>query len=202
VVLTAHRYWAISRSGRHVLREGSVDVRVHADLSRPGTETQRNVSDDLRLTWQMSPRTSSRVLELAPRKTEHWTLASTLQRTPRTSRTCRRTTSKRYFPLDAVIEAAVRSSMGNTTETWTREPVKIRKRRRLSGHRVQYRDQLPCLRRISRATTRRFGPIAVRSPTSPLPRVQDRHDAAGRSGQPMSGQQDTFPRSAPASLSV
>jgi hypothetical protein len=83
------------------------------------------VSNDLRLTWQMSPKNKlSGYLNISPRRTEHWTLVSTLQpdasnlqRLPKNnfeSLTFRSTLSTRLL-----FEAAG----GKTTETWTREPV-------------------------------------------------------------------------------
>ena len=123
---TAHRYWGYQQIRTNTFYESDQSTFVFTpDLTRPGTETQRNVSDDIRLTWQMSPKNKlSGYFSIAPRTTEHWTLVSTLQ--PDASNlqnlpknnfetvTFRSTLSSRLL-----FEAG----MGNTTETWTREPV-------------------------------------------------------------------------------
>ena len=123
---TAHRYWGYQQIRTNTFYESNQSTFVFTpDLSRPGTETQRNASDDIRLTWQMSPKNKlSGYFSIAPRTTEHWTLASTLQ--PDASNlqnlpknnfetiTFRSTLSSRLL-----FEAG----MGNTSETWTREPV-------------------------------------------------------------------------------
>src|SRR5438552_1299217 len=123
---TAHRYWGYEQIRTNTFYEKDQSTFVFTpDTSRPGTETQRNVSDDIRLTWQMSARNKlSGYFSIAPRYTNHWTLASTLQ--PDASNlqnlphnnfetvTFRSTLSSRLL-----FEAG----MGNTTETWTREPV-------------------------------------------------------------------------------
>jgi len=123
---TAHRYWGYQQIRTNTFYESDQSTFVFTpDTSRPGTETQRSVSDDARLTWQMTPRNRlSGYWSIAPRYTDHWTLASTLQ--PDASNlqnlphnnfetvTFRSTISARLL-----FEAA----MGNTTETWTREPV-------------------------------------------------------------------------------
>jgi hypothetical protein len=123
---TAHRYWGYQQIRTNTFYESNQSTFVYTpDLSRPGTETQRNVSDDVRLTWQMSPKNKlSGYWSIAPRYTDHWTLASTLQ--PDASNlqnlpdnnfetiTFRSTISSR-----ALFEAG----FGVTNETWTREPV-------------------------------------------------------------------------------
>ena len=123
---TAHRYWGYQQIRTNTFYENDQSTFVFTpDLTRPGTETQRNVSDDIRLTWQMSPKNKlSGYFSIAPRKTEHWTLVSTLQpdasnlqNLPKNNfetMTFRSTVSSKLL-----FEAA----MGNTTETWTREPV-------------------------------------------------------------------------------
>jgi Carboxypeptidase regulatory-like domain len=123
---TAHRYWGYEQIRTNTFYESDQSTFVFTpDRSRPGTETQRNVSNDLRLTWQMSPKNRlSGYLNISPRRTEHWTLVSTLQpdasnlqRLPKNnfeSLTFRSTLSTRLL-----FEAAG----GKTTETWTREPV-------------------------------------------------------------------------------
>ena len=123
---TAHRYWGYKQIRTNTFYEKDQSTFVYTpDLSRPGTETQRSVSDDVRLTWQMSPKNKlSGYWSIAPRYTDHWTLASTLQ--PDASNlqnlpvnnfetvTFRSTISSR-----ALFEAG----FGVTNETWTREPV-------------------------------------------------------------------------------
>jgi len=78
---TAHRYWGYEQIRTNTFYESDQSTFVFTpDLTRPGTETQRNVNDDIRLTWQMSPKNKlSGYFSIAPRKTEHWTLVSTLQ---------------------------------------------------------------------------------------------------------------------------
>jgi hypothetical protein len=123
---TAHRYWGYQQIRTNTFYESNQSTFVYTpDLSRPGTETQRNISDDVRLTWQMSSKNKlSGYWSIAPRYTDHWTLASTLQ--PDASNlqnlpdnnfetvTFRSTISSR-----ALFEAG----FGVTNETWTREPV-------------------------------------------------------------------------------
>src|SRR5262245_11325181 len=123
---TAHRYWGYKQIRTNTFYEKDQSTFVYTpDFSRPGTETQRNVSDDVRLTWQMSAKNKlSGYWSIAPRYTDHWTLASTLQ--PDASNlqnlpdnnfetiTFRSTISSR-----ALFEAG----FGVTNETWTREPV-------------------------------------------------------------------------------
>ena len=123
---TAHRYWGYQQIRTNTFYESNQSTYVFTpDLSRPGTETQRNASDDIRLTWQMSPKNKlSGYFSIAPRTTEHWTLASTLQ--PDASN--QQNLPKNNF--ETVVFRSTLSSkllfeagMGNTTETWTREPV-------------------------------------------------------------------------------
>ena len=123
---TAHRYWGYQQIRTNTFYESNQSTFVFTpDLSRPGTETQRNASDDVRLTWQMSPKNKlSGYFSIAPRTTEHWTLASTLQ--PDASNL--QNLPKNNF--ETVVFRSTLSSkllfeagMGNTTETWTREPV-------------------------------------------------------------------------------
>lgn len=123
---TAHRYWGYEQIRTNTFYEGNPnDLVFDPDRSRPGTETQKNGSLDLRLTWQMSPKNKlSAYYNYAPRRTEHWTLVSTIQ--PDASQlqnlpvnhfetlTFRSTLSSRML-----FEAAA----GNMTEIWTREPV-------------------------------------------------------------------------------
>jgi hypothetical protein len=123
---TAHRYWGYKQIRTNTFYEKNpFDFVFDPDPARPGTESQHNVSDDIRLTWQISPRNKvSGYFNYAPRNTNHWTLGSTfqpdasnLQNLPVNhfeSFTFRSTISSK-----TLFEAA----MGNTSETWTREPV-------------------------------------------------------------------------------
>ena len=123
---TAHRYWGYQQIRTNTFYESDQSTFVFTpDFTRPGTETQRNISDDIRLTWQMSPRNKlSGYANIGPRYTDHWTLVSTLQpdasnlqNLPKNNfetMTFRSTVSSKLL-----FEAA----MGNMTETWTREPV-------------------------------------------------------------------------------
>src|SRR5436305_2867116 len=78
---TAHRYWGYQQIRTNTFYERDQSTFVFTpDFSRPGTETQRNASNDGRLTWQVSPKNKlSGYWSIAPRRTEHWTLVSTLQ---------------------------------------------------------------------------------------------------------------------------
>jgi hypothetical protein len=123
---TAHRFWGYEQIRTNTFYEKNPnDFVFDPDPSRPGTETQKNGSLDLRLTWQMSPKNRlSGYYNYGPRRTEHWTLVSTIQ--PDASNlqnlpvnhfetvTFRSTLSSRLM-----FEAAA----GNMTEIWTREPV-------------------------------------------------------------------------------
>src|SRR5207247_1311520 len=75
---TAHRYWGYEQIRTNTFYEKDQSTFVFTpDLGRPGTETQRNVSDDIRLTWQMSAKNKlSGYFSIGPRKTEHWTLGT------------------------------------------------------------------------------------------------------------------------------
>src|SRR5947208_516477 len=123
---TSHRYWGYQQIRTNTFYESNQSTFVFTpDLTRPGTETQRNESSDIRLTWQMTPKNKlSGYFSIAPRTTEHWTLASTLQ--PDASNL--QNLPKNNF--ETVVFRSTLSSkllfeagMGNTTETWTREPV-------------------------------------------------------------------------------
>ena len=123
---TAHRYWGYEQIRTNTFYESDQSTFVFTpDLTRPGTETQRNVNDDIRLTWQMSPKNKlSGYFSIAPRKTEHWTLVSTLQPDASNLQNLPKNnfetiTFRSTLSSKALFEAA----MGNTTETWTREPV-------------------------------------------------------------------------------
>jgi hypothetical protein len=123
---TAHRYWGYQQIRTNTFYEKDQSTFVFTpDLTRPGTETQRNVNDDIRLTWQISPKNKlSGYFSIAPRKTEHWTLASTLQPDASNLQNLPKNnfetlTFRSTLSSKALFEAAA----GNTTETWTREPV-------------------------------------------------------------------------------
>jgi Carboxypeptidase regulatory-like domain len=123
---TAHRYWGYEQIRTNTFYESNQSTFVFTpDLSRPGTETQRNVSDDLRLTWQMSPRNKlSGYLNISPRRTEHWTLVSTLQ--PDASNLQRlpdNNFESLTFRSTVTSKLLFEAAGGKTTETWTREPV-------------------------------------------------------------------------------
>ena len=110
---------------QHLLRKQSVDFVFTPDLSRPGHRDAANESDDIRLTWQMSPKNKlSGYYNIAPRTTEHWTLASTLQPDASNLQNLPKNnfetvTFRSTLSSKLLFEAA----MGNMTETWTREPV-------------------------------------------------------------------------------
>jgi Carboxypeptidase regulatory-like domain len=123
---TAHRYWGYQQIRTNTFYEKDQSTFVFTpDPTRPGTETQRNVNDDVRLTWQMTPKNKlSGYWSIAPRKTEHWTLVSTLQPDASNLQNLPKNnfetlTFRSTLSSKALFEAA----MGNTTETWTREPV-------------------------------------------------------------------------------
>jgi hypothetical protein len=123
---TAHRYWGYEQIRTNTFYESNQSTFVFTpDLSRPGTETQRNASDDIRLTWQLTPRNKlTGYFSIAPRTTEHWTLASTLQ--PDASnlqRLPKNNFETLVFRSTLSSKLLFEAGMGNTTETWTREPV-------------------------------------------------------------------------------
>ena len=123
---TAHRFWGYEQIRTNTFYEGNPnDFVFDPDRSRPGTETQRNGSLDLRLTWQMTPKNKiSGYYNYAPRRTEHWTLVSTIQ--PDAS-------NLQNLPVNHFETLTFRSTItsrmlfeaaaGNMTEIWTREPV-------------------------------------------------------------------------------
>lgn len=123
---TAHRYWGYEQIRTNTFYDKNpFDLVFEPDLSRPGTESQVNTSSDLRLTWQMTPKNKLSVYyNFAPRRTEHWTLVSTIQPdasnlqqvSPNHIETA---TFRSTLSSKLLFEAA----MGNMTETWTREPV-------------------------------------------------------------------------------
>ncbi len=123
---TAHRFWGYEQIRTNTFYEiNPNDLVFDPDRSRPGTETQKNGSMDLRLTWQISPKNKiSGYYNYAPRRTEHWTLVSTLQ--PDAS-------NLQNLPVNHFETLTFRSTLtsrmlfeaaaGNMTEIWTREPV-------------------------------------------------------------------------------
>ena len=123
---TAHRFWGYEQIRTNTFYEGNPnDFVFDPDRNRPGTETQKNGSVDLRLTWQISPRNKiSGYYNYAPRRTEHWTLGSTIQ--PDAS-------NLQNLPINHFETLTFRSTIsskllfeaaaGNMTEIWTREPV-------------------------------------------------------------------------------
>ena len=123
---TAHRFWGYEQIRTNTFYEGNPNDFVYdPDRSRPGTETQKNGSLDLRLTWQVSPKNKiSGYYNYAPRRTDHWTLVSTFQ--PDAS-------NLQNLPVNHFETVTFRSTLtsrmlfeaaaGNMTEIWTREPV-------------------------------------------------------------------------------
>jgi len=123
---TAHRFWGYKQVRTNTFYEKNpYDLVFDPDPDRPGTETQKNGSDDIRLTWQISQKNKLSVYyNFAPRRTEHWTLVSTIQ--PDASQL-------QNLPINHFETATFRSTIstkllfeaaaGNMTEIWTREPV-------------------------------------------------------------------------------
>ena len=123
---TAHRFWGYEQVRTNTFYESDQSTFVFTpDLSRPGTETQRSLSDDVRLTWEITPKNKiSGYASISPRETNHWTLVSTeqpdasnLQQLPHNNFETVRFTSTLTSKL--LFEAAA----GVMNETWTREPV-------------------------------------------------------------------------------
>ena len=123
---TAHRFWGYEQIRTSTFYEKNpFDLVFEGDPSRPGTETQKNVSDDLRLTWQISPKTRCLSTITSPPgrlTTGRW--SARFNPTPRTCRTSspnhmETATFRSTLSPKLLFEAA----MGNLTETWTREPV-------------------------------------------------------------------------------
>ncbi len=112
---------------QHLLREEPVRFRLRSgSATGPGTESQHNVNDDLRLTWQISPQNKVSGY-VNYRAAQHEPLDRSAARsspTRRTCRTCRSTTSRSFtFRSTLTSKALFEAAMGNTSETWTREPV-------------------------------------------------------------------------------
>ena len=91
----------------------------------PSQRIERNVSNDVRLTWQMSAKNKlSGYWSISPRKTEHWTLASTLQPDASNLQQLPKNNFETItFRSTLTSKLLFEAGMGNTTETWTREPV-------------------------------------------------------------------------------
>ncbi len=122
----AFRYWGYQQIRTNTFYESNQSTFAFTpDLSRPGTETQRSISQDVRLTWQISPKNKlSGYWNISPRYTDHWTLVSTeqpdasnLQNLPKNNFETLRFTSTVSSKL--LFEVAG----GVMNETWTREPV-------------------------------------------------------------------------------
>jgi len=122
---SAHRFWGYEQVRTNTFYEKTPgDLIFDPDPSKPGTETQKNQSNDLRLTWQISAKNKiSAYYNIAPRQTEHWTLGSTIQ--PDAAQL-------QNLPLNHFETVTFRSTIstkllaeaagGNLSETWTREP--------------------------------------------------------------------------------
>ena len=123
---TAHRYWGyeIFRTGAF-FDKNSFDLVYDPDPTRPATDSQTNTSNDLRLTWQISPKNKlSAYYNLAPRDTNYWNLSNI--RTPDSSQL--QNVKLNHFET-VTFKSTINSKMlldlgaGNMTETWTREPI-------------------------------------------------------------------------------
>lgn len=124
---TAHRYWGYSDFRTDAFWElNPFDLRYEADTSRPAHDSQWNTGNDVRLTWQMTPKNRLSAYYLsAPRETNHWVLSSTTQ--PDASQLQR-------IPLNWMGTLTYRSTITNkllfeagfapNSEMWTREPVR------------------------------------------------------------------------------
>ena len=123
---TAHRYWGyeIFRTGAF-FDKNSFDLVYEPDPTKPATDSQTNTSNDLRLTWQISPKNKlSAYYNLAPRETNYWNLSNI--RTPDSAQL--QNVKLNHFET-VTFKSTVTSKMlldlgmGNMTETWTREPI-------------------------------------------------------------------------------
>jgi Carboxypeptidase regulatory-like domain len=124
---TAHRYWGyeIFRTGVFY-EKNPFDLIYDADEGRPGTDSQRNTSNDLRLTWQLTPKNKlSAYYSIAPRETDHWIVSNTRQ--PEASNL--QVVKLNHFET-LTFKSTLTGKMlldfgfGNMSETWTREPVR------------------------------------------------------------------------------
>ena len=123
---TAHRYWGyeIFRTGAF-FDKNSFDLVYEPDPTKPATDSQTNTSNDLRLTWQISPKNKlSAYYNLAPRETNYWNLSNI--RTPDSAQL--QNVKLNHFET-VTFKSTITSKMlldlgmGNMTETWTREPI-------------------------------------------------------------------------------
>ena len=123
---TAHRFWGYEQIRTNTFYEKNpFDFVFDPDPDRPGTESQHNVNDDLRLTWQISPRNKvSGYVSYAPRNTNHWILGSTFQPDASNLQNLPINHFESFtFRSTLTSKALFEAAMGNTSETWTREPV-------------------------------------------------------------------------------
>jgi hypothetical protein len=123
---TAHRYWGYEQIRTNTFYEKNpFDFVFDPDPNRPGTESQHNVSDDIRLTWQISPRNKvSGYFNYAPRNTNHWILGSTFQPDASNLQNLPVNHFESFTFRSAISSKTLfEAAMGNTSETWTREPV-------------------------------------------------------------------------------
>ena len=122
---TAHRYWGYKIFRTDAYYElNPVDFRYEADLSHPGADSQPNISDDIRLTWQMTPKNKiSAYYNFAPRQTNLWNLSRTTQAD---AAQLQRVNPNHFETLTFRSTLSSRllfeAGMGNLTEDWTREP--------------------------------------------------------------------------------
>ena len=147
---TAHRYWGYEQIRTNTFYEKNpFDFVFDADPNRPGTESQHNVNDDIRLTWQISPQQQGvGVLQLSRRAIpNHWTLGSTLQ--PDASNLQNLPINhfeSLHVPLDADLEGAVRGGDGqHQRDLDARAGRGLGDVEGLSGDRADDRHQLPRL---------------------------------------------------------
>ncbi|MFN7981919.1 MAG: TonB-dependent receptor [Vicinamibacterales bacterium] len=124
---TAHRYWGYEQIRTNTFQEiNPTDFVFDPDRSRPGTETQKNKSSDVRLTWQISPKNRFSVYyDYAPRTTDGWTLVSTIQ--PDAAQFQNIPLSHfETFTFRSTLSAKMlfEAAMGNMSQTWTREPAR------------------------------------------------------------------------------
>jgi hypothetical protein len=122
---TAHRYWGYKLFRTDAYYEiNPLDFRYEPDLSHPGADSQPNISDDIRLTWQMTAKNKlSAYYNFAPRQTNLWNLSRTTQadaaQLQRVNPNHFETVTFRSTLSNRLLFEA---GMGNLTEDWTREP--------------------------------------------------------------------------------
>ncbi len=123
---TAHRFWGyeIFRTGAF-FDKNSFDLIYEPDSTKPATDSQTNTSNDLRLTWQVSPKNKLSVyFNQAPRDTNYWNLSNI--RTPDAAQL--QNVKLNHFEtvsFKSTLSGRMLLDMaaGNMSETWTREPV-------------------------------------------------------------------------------